>query len=135
MLAASTAREGGMPSGTGTTASAGTVKTALVRVEREYDPVLQRGRPGLDPSDRRIAVFHRKRERAAHERRPHALEFARRHPAVAHEALGAAADRAEERPHAHLAGRGLSDRLLAQLGPAGGDIPEGFGLHRFELYP
>ena len=47
-----------------------------------------------------------------------------------HQPLGAAADRAEERPHPHLAGRGRGDRLLAQFGPAGTDIPERFAQHR-----
>jgi hypothetical protein len=43
--------------------------------------------------------------------------------------LGAAADGAVEGPHLHLAWTGRSDRLVAQLGTAGADIPEGFALH------
>ena len=104
MLAASTARAGGTPSGTGTTASAGSMNMALMRMQREHQSGRAR-RPLLDPPDRRIAVFDRERKRAAHERRAHALEFARRHPAGEDEPLGAAADRAEERAHAHLARR------------------------------
>ena len=108
---------------------------ALVRMQREHDALAQLLRPGFDPSDSRIAVFHRKRECARHERRPHALVFARGHEAVANQPLGAAAERAEQRAHAHLAGRRRRDRLFAQLGPAGRDIPEGVCLHQFELYP
>ena len=64
MLAASTARGGGMSSGTGTTASAGTVELGLMRMQREDIAADQRGRPGLDHADRRVAVFHREREAA-----------------------------------------------------------------------
>ena len=49
----------------------------------------QRGRPGLDLADRRVAVFHRERERARHEWRAHALIFALRHPAGSDQRLGA----------------------------------------------
>ena len=103
MLAASTARAGGTPSGTAHHRLGRHREQALMRMEREHHAV-RATRPLLDPADRRIAVFDRERKRAAHEGRPHALKFARRHAALADQPLGAAADRAVERPHPHLAG-------------------------------
>ncbi len=82
-----------------------------MRMEREHDAVRELGGAGLDPPDGGVAVLHRERKCAAHERRAHALELARRHPAGKHQPLGAAADRAKERAHPDLAGRRRGDRL------------------------
>src|SRR6478672_4925001 len=76
-----------------------------------------------------IAVLHGERERPAHEGRPHAIVLVRRHASGPDKTFGAAADGAEESTHAHLAGLGRGDLLLAQLGAAGADIPEGLALH------
>ena len=103
-------------------------KQALVGMQAENDTAAQFGHPVRDPPHGRVAVFHRKRKRPAHTRRAHAVVFARRHPAGQNEALGAATDGAEERVHLHLAGPGRGNRLNAQLGAAGTDIPEGFAL-------
>ena len=94
MLAASTARDSGMSSGTGTTASTGTSNWVWWGYSANTLRPTSVGRPGLDRADRGITVFHRKREFAAHERRAHALVFALRHPAGRDQRLGAPADRA-----------------------------------------
>jgi membrane glycosyltransferase len=98
-----------------------------VRVEREYRASEQGFGPALDPADRGVAVFHRKRKVAGHERRAHAFELALRHASGKHERLGAAADRAVKRPHAHFAGFGRRQRFLADLGLSRPAIPERLG--------
>jgi len=75
-----------------------------VRMQAENHAILQLRGASLDASDRGIAVFHRERKRATHQRRAHAPVFARRHTARMYEPLGAAADGTEQRPHAHLIG-------------------------------
>ena len=98
-------------------------------MQAENNAALEFRGPGFHLADGGIAVLHGERERPAHERRPHAIVLARRHPAGPDKAFGAATDGAEESAHAHLAGLGRGDLLLAQLGAAGTDIPEGLALH------
>ena len=65
MLAASTARDGGMSPGTGTTASAGRSNMVWCGCSAKTLRPIERRRPGLDLADRGVAVFHRERESAA----------------------------------------------------------------------
>ena len=65
----------------------------------------QAGGPSSTHADRGVAVFHREREGAAHERRAHALDIRWRDAARGDQRLGAAADRAVERAHPHRARR------------------------------
>ena len=77
------------------------------------------------PADRRVAVFHRERESARHERRAHALEFAlaaraRRRPAHSVPRLIAPCGLARA-PAPAASGAKLSSRISAW---PGADIPE-----------
>ena len=100
------------------------VEQRLMRMQREHGAAEQRLRPGLDPADGGVAVLHRKRKVAAHERRAHALVLADRHAAGRDQRLGAAADRAMQRPHPHRAGGERAERLVADFRPPRPDIPE-----------
>ena len=124
MLAASTARGGGTSAGSGTTASAGRSNTVWCGYSAKTLRPISAVGPGLDPADHRVAIFHRERKAAAHEWRAHALVFALRHPAGEDQRLGAAADRAVEGAHAHLAGRERRKPLLPDFGLARPDVPE-----------
>src|SRR5690242_12498065 len=95
-----------------------------MRMQREHCPAGEIRRPALDPPDRRVAVFDRKRKRAAHERRPHSLELAFRHPPAEYQPLGAAADAAEQGAHPDLSRSGLGQWLGADFGAAGRYVPE-----------
>jgi len=91
----------------------------LVRVEREL-PCVRAGFRSRPRSGRPcVAVFHRKRKVAGHERRAHAFELTLGHAPGKHERLGAAADRAVKRPHAYFARFGRRQRFLADLGLSG----------------
>src|SRR5262249_6405395 len=69
-------------------------------------------------------VFDRERKIAAHVRRPHALELARRHPAGKDQSLGPPAQRPVQGAHLHLAGERHGHALPADLGPSGSHIPQ-----------
>ena len=64
---------------------------------------------------------------ARHERRAHAVELALRHAPGKHQRLGAAADRAEQRPHPHFVRGRRRERFLADIGLSGRAIPERLG--------
>ena len=100
---------------------------ALVWMQAKNDARF--GGAGLDLPYRRVAVFHRKRKGAGHQRRAHALVFACRYSAGKDEPFGAPTDRPEQRTDLDLASLGRVNRLLAQLGSAGRHIPERFALH------
>ena len=80
MLAASTARGVGTASGTAMHIADRGIEDVLVRMQHEH------ARAGLVGADGAVAVFHRERESAAHQRRAHRLVLARRHPAGEHRA-------------------------------------------------
>src|SRR4051812_18694343 len=84
----------------------------------------ERGWPCLDRPDRGIAVFHRKRKAAGHERRAHALVFAFGHAAGRDQRLGAAADRAIIRADPDMARGKRAQPLFADFGTARADVPE-----------
>src|SRR5262249_17166818 len=84
---------------------------------------------GCAGSPGRIAVFPRERKGPGHKGPTHAIVLAGRDPAGMNQPFGAAADGTKQRAYLHLAGRGRSNRLLAQLGAAGPDIPERVALH------
>ena len=77
-----------------------------------------RSRGRLERADRGVAVFHREREVARHERRAHALVLRRRHAPRGDQRFGAAADRAMTRAHPHRARRQRPQRLVPDLGLA-----------------
>ncbi len=123
-------------------------------VRRQYrDPVRRHGESGLvgmkheglaaaqvaravnDVADDRVAVLHRERELADHERGAHAAMFAWGHASGENEALGAAADPAVERANLHLAGTGRTDRLGPDLRLVRTHVPQGLGGPRFCLIP
>src|SRR5213080_2926908 len=99
-------------------------------MEREHQAVDEFGRAGFDPADDRIAVFHREGEHTRHQRRAHALVFARWHAAGEHQALGAAAQRSIERAHPQFARAGRRDRLRANFATARADVPKSTALPR-----
>src|SRR5262249_24848313 len=101
----------------------------LVRMQAEYHLPLQFRRPDLYAPYRGVAVLHRERKRATHQRRAHTLVLALRDAAGMHESLGTTADRSEQRPHPHLAECRGGDRFLAQFGQSGADVPKRFTLH------
>src|SRR5438270_13259512 len=95
-----------------------------MRVETEDPLADERSRSRLDPPDRGIAVFDRKREIAVLEGAAHRLVLALRHLAEEDEALGAAADRADagrdaDRPRGQRRQDGAAD-----LAPSGRNDPE-----------
>ena len=70
------------------------VEQGLMGMQRK-DIAADRAPPARPrPADRGVAIFHRERKAAAHERRAHALVFAFGHPAGGDQRLGAPADRA-----------------------------------------
>ena len=93
-LAASTARPAGTSSGTTCTALGRHHVARLVRVQAEHRAAPAARRPLLDTPHVGVAVLHRRREVARLKRRAHPLVFCRRHAAVEHQRLGAAADAA-----------------------------------------
>src|SRR4051794_41981268 len=95
-----------------------------MRMQRKHHPANQVGGALLDPAHDRIAVLHREWERAAHERRAHPFVLARRNAPGENQPLRAAADRAEEGPHAHLPRTWAARRLVANFGAARRGIPE-----------
>ena len=60
----------------------------------------------------------------AHEGRAHPFELAVRHSPREHQSLGPAAQRAEKRPHAHLAGSWRCQSFLADFRLSRRDVPE-----------
>ncbi len=98
-------------------------ENALMRMQREHDAVAKLAGAGFDPADDGITVFDREWERAAHERRAHALELAFGHFSGEHQALGAAAERAVERPHPYVMRPRLDGGLLANFAAARADVP------------
>ena len=123
MLAASTARQGGTPSGNGATASRGMANSSWCGCKRKDHAPGELGGPGFDLADDRVAVFHRERELAAHVRPAHARILALRHAAGEHQRLGAAADGAKMGTHAHVV-RPRRDGLVTQLCHSRSDVPE-----------
>ena len=73
MLAASTARAGGTPSGSSMHRLRRHHVARLVRVQAEHRAAEQRGRAPLDHADAGVAVLDRRRKVAVLERRAHAL--------------------------------------------------------------
>src|SRR4029077_16169151 len=98
-------------------------ENALMRMEREHDAVAKLVGAGFDAADDGVTVFDRERERAAHVRRARALELALRHFSGEHQALGAAAERAVERPHPHVVRPRLDRGLVANFAAARADVP------------
>ena len=101
----------------------GHVEDALMGMERKYEAAPQFGRPGLDPADRCVAIFDRKRETATHEWRAHALKLARRNAPGQHQAFRAAANATVQRADPNLARSGLGKRLAPDFGASDVQIP------------
>ncbi len=126
MFAASTAREAGTPSGSGTAASAGTSNKVWWGWRANTCAADQAVRPGLDPPDRGVAVFHREWEASAHKGTTHPLVFARGNLSGRDQRLGAAADGAIKGTHPDRAFGERTKPFLADFRPAGSDIPKCF---------
>ena len=95
----------------------------LMRVERENNTTKLFFRSIFDPADRRVPILYRKRKSTAHEGRAHPFRLALRHSRSAPEPRSAA-QRAEKRPHAHLAGSWRGQSFLADFHPSRCDVPE-----------
>ena len=80
------------------------VEQRLMRMECEDRASEEIGGPAFDDTDRRVAVFHREREGARHERRAHAHEFGRRYAPVGDQRLRSTADCAMAGSHPNRAG-------------------------------
>jgi membrane glycosyltransferase len=100
------------------------IEKVLMRVERENNTTKLFFRSIFDPADRRVSILYRKRKMTAHEGRPHPFELALRHSPREHQSLCPAAQRAEKRPHAHLAGPWRGQSFLADFHPSRRDVPE-----------
>src|SRR5687767_12532307 len=81
-------------------------------------------KPGLDPADGGIAIFHRKRESALHEGRAHALELAFGNAAGQDQGLSAPAECAIQRAHADVVRDQWRQLFLADFRPPRTDIPK-----------
>ena len=99
---ASTARSAGTPSGTTTTASAGTTYLVWWGWRQKTSRPTQVGRALLDDPDVEVAVLHRTREVAVLEGRSHRGVLALGHPALEDQGLGAPADGRADRADQHL---------------------------------
>src|SRR4051812_9026242 len=99
-------------------------EAVLMRVERENSAPLQVVGTLLDYPDSAVAVFDRKREIATLHRGAHALVLEHRDAALEHQAFGATAQSAPERPNPGLAESGRRQWCRPQLRPAPGGIPE-----------
>ena len=116
ILADSTARRGGRPSGSGAQGGCVGHEAGLVGVEREDGAPGEAGRPLFGDPDRAIAVFDRERELALLHRAAHAGMFRRRRLAREDQTLRAPAHARKKRAHAAPArarapeGRPASDR-------------------------
>jgi hypothetical protein len=106
------------------------VERRLMREEHETDAADEIGRPSFDAGDGGVAVFHREREGARHVGRAHAGMLARGNPPVEHQPFGAPADPAVKGPQAQLACGRRRERLGADFGAAGADIPQRLALNR-----
>ena len=100
------------------------IEKVLMRVERENNATKLFFRSIFDPADRRVPILYRKRKTTAHEGRAHPFELAVRHSPREHQSLSPAAQRAEKRPHAHLAGSWRCQSFLADFRLSRRDVPE-----------
>ena len=93
----------------------------------KYDAADQLRRPRLDPPDRGVAIFYRKRKIAGHEWRAHSLVLARGDAAGQDKAFGATADGAEQRTYTHLIEPKRTEHFLADFGASRPGIPKRLG--------
>ena len=100
----------------------------LMRVQTEHAPPQPVVRARLDPPDRGVPVLQGPRKFALLERASHGRGLAGRHLPTEHQTLGAAADRAAQRPNPDLVGPGFGQACRADLAASGLDDPEGAGL-------
>ena len=109
-------------SGTGMHIAAGAMNSPgadAARTRAAAGCSLPREGSGGGAPDRAVAVFHRERKVAAHQRRAHHLVLAGRHATGEHQRLGAARDAAGQRAHQH-ADRHLAGSVSARISPRPG---------------
>jgi membrane glycosyltransferase len=112
----------------------GEIEDGLVRMKRKDRAVAPFGRSAFNAPDGRIAVFDRKRKRAAHERRTHAREFRLGHATGDHQSFRAAADGAVAGANPDFARSGRVEPLATDFGAIRSDIPKRVSIHRL-IFP